>query len=138
MQAALNQSFSASPKDIPRPAAPSAPADVNPSSEPISPPQPLVSSQEIDAWKSEYDTQVDAWRAESADAREKAEKERKRWEEIRAREPPPAPLSNSGESSWEKVGNKDGQSVTAVSGPPSIADSRDLVTGEKQVRSFTS
>ena len=37
-------------------------------------------------WKTEYDSQVLEWRAQSAEAREKAEKERARWEAIRAEE----------------------------------------------------
>ncbi|EAU85500.1 hypothetical protein CC1G_06401 [Coprinopsis cinerea okayama7 len=41
---------------------------------------------EPDAWKAEYDAQVEAWRAQSAEAREKAEKERARWEAIRKEE----------------------------------------------------
>jgi hypothetical protein len=39
-----------------------------------------------DDWKSQYETQVRAWRADSAAAREKAEKERARWEKIRESE----------------------------------------------------
>lgn len=37
-----------------------------------------------DTWKAEYEAQVQSWRAQSAEAREKAEKERLRWESIRA------------------------------------------------------
>ena len=37
-----------------------------------------------DSWKAEYEAQVQSWRAQSAEAREKAEKERLRWESIRA------------------------------------------------------
>jgi hypothetical protein len=33
-----------------------------------------------DSWKEEYESQVQAWRAQSAEAREKAEQERLRWE----------------------------------------------------------
>jgi hypothetical protein len=39
-----------------------------------------------DSWKVEYDQHVQSWRARSAEAREKAEKERARWEAIRAAE----------------------------------------------------
>src|ERR1700733_5557344 len=39
-----------------------------------------------DSRKAEYEAQVEIWRAQSSEAREKAEKERKRWEEIRALE----------------------------------------------------
>ncbi|KAH9481446.1 Mitochondrial import protein 1 [Psilocybe cubensis] len=37
-----------------------------------------------DSWKEEYEAQVKSWRARSAEEREKAEKERLRWEAIRA------------------------------------------------------
>ncbi|KAF8962775.1 hypothetical protein BDZ97DRAFT_1905165 [Flammula alnicola] len=37
-----------------------------------------------DSWKAEYEAQVETWRAQSAEAREKAEKERLKWEAIRA------------------------------------------------------
>ena len=37
-----------------------------------------------DTWKAEYEAQVQSWRAQSAEAREKAEKERLRWESVRA------------------------------------------------------
>jgi len=36
-----------------------------------------------DSWKAEYEAQVQSWRAQSAEARERAEKERLRWESIR-------------------------------------------------------
>jgi len=39
-----------------------------------------------DSWKAEYEAQVQSWRAQSAEAREKAERERLRWESIRATE----------------------------------------------------
>jgi hypothetical protein len=41
---------------------------------------------ESDVWKQEYEAQVEAWRVQSAEAREKSEKERARWEAIRAEE----------------------------------------------------
>lgn len=37
-----------------------------------------------DSWKVEYEAQVQSWRTQSAEAREKAEKERLKWESIRA------------------------------------------------------
>jgi hypothetical protein len=37
-----------------------------------------------ESWKAEYEAQVHSWRAQSAEAREKAERERLRWETIRA------------------------------------------------------
>jgi len=39
-----------------------------------------------ESWKAEYEAQVRSWRAQSAEAREKAEQERLRWESIRAAE----------------------------------------------------
>ncbi|KAF4613727.1 hypothetical protein D9613_007767 [Agrocybe pediades] len=42
------------------------------------------SSSLEDSWKAEYEAQVQSWRARSAEEREKAEKERLRWEAIRA------------------------------------------------------
>lgn len=41
---------------------------------------------EPETWKEEYDAQVEAWRAQSAEAREKAEAERAKWEAIRKEE----------------------------------------------------
>ena len=38
----------------------------------------------VDTWKAEYEAQVQSWRAQSAEAREKAEKERLKWESVRA------------------------------------------------------
>jgi hypothetical protein len=40
----------------------------------------------VDTWKAEYEAQVQSWRAQSAEAREKAEKERLKWESLRAME----------------------------------------------------
>ena len=39
-----------------------------------------------DTWRAEYEAQVQSWRAQSAEAREKAEKERLRWESVRSLE----------------------------------------------------
>ncbi|KAJ7284914.1 hypothetical protein C8J57DRAFT_703725 [Mycena rebaudengoi] len=93
-------------------------------------------SQE-DPSQSEYESQVETWRAQSAEAREKAEKERARWEAIRAAEKQEAALRKaagipSGETmsdhGWETVGNTGGNARLS----PSPADARDLVTGESQ------
>ena len=40
-------------------------------------------SEGSDDWKEQYEAQLQAWRAQSAEARLKAEKERERWEAIR-------------------------------------------------------
>jgi len=43
-----------------------------------------TTSDLVDTWKAEYEAQVESWRTQSADAREKAEKERLKWESVRA------------------------------------------------------
>jgi hypothetical protein len=77
-----------------------------------------------DSWKSEYEAQVQTWRAQSAEAREKAERERARWEEIRARE---KEERSSGEPTLGEVKRE------AAEPNPSPADVRDLVSGEHEV-----
>ncbi|KAK0450145.1 hypothetical protein EV421DRAFT_1779040 [Armillaria borealis] len=93
--------------------------------------EPLVSSEVLESWKSEYESQVETWRSQSAEAREKAEKERARWEGVRAKERESS-LQDSNEG-WERVGSK-GNSLapSSVSGlSSSVADSgRDIVTSE--------
>ncbi|KAJ7170606.1 hypothetical protein C8R43DRAFT_980133 [Mycena crocata] len=95
--------------------------------------------------QSEYESHVESWRAQSAEAREKAEKERARWEAIRAAEKQEAALrkaaipADSGagvgeiasDHGWETVGQTQTQEVPRPSSP-SPADCRDLVTGEPQ------
>ncbi|CAE6464802.1 unnamed protein product [Rhizoctonia solani] len=142
-----------SPVDVPvhpfRPPTPPPPAPVNnladeassaPGSDPLS-----------DSWKDEYDARVANWRAESAEARAKAEAERAKWEELRASGHVPE------HETWESVGPGGGtepevlssESTSApgvtigsqahgsvadeVNAPPvtSVADARDLVSGEK-------
>jgi hypothetical protein len=81
---------------------------------------------------------VKAWRAESAEAREKAEKERQRWEGIRESEKRESRLrlgSEYTESEWESVSEQHGVHPVPRSKSPSPADARDLVSGEaaKQV-----
>ncbi len=144
LQAALNQSFSAPPRRAsvpPSPAveAPSTLASNTADSENASAPESIVSAEEVESWKAEYDSQVQAWRAESAEAREKAEAERQRWETVRASQVQETPRHGavSAMSGWETVGSKN--TSTAPSGSvhtPSIADSRDLVSGEAQVFAF--
>ncbi|KAK0469834.1 uncharacterized protein EV420DRAFT_69601 [Desarmillaria tabescens] len=94
-------------------------------------PEPLVSSEVLESWKSEYDSQVETWRSQSAEAREKAERERARWEGVRARVRESS-LQDSNEG-WERVGSK-GNSLapSSVSGlSSSIAgSSKDIVTVE--------
>lgn len=115
----------------------------------------ISSSSTDDSWKSEYESQVETWRAQSSEAREKAEKERERWENIRAAEQaeatqrkamgivdePVAEPREQQEAGWETVSNKKSHPLsesTTISEPhsPSPADVRDLVTGESQVRNY--
>lgn len=72
-----------------------------PNNNPIS-----TSNVSTDSWKADYDEQVRAWHAESAEARARAVKERTRWEVIRAAEKEKAALEPH-ESEWESVAKKD-------------------------------
>jgi hypothetical protein len=77
-----------------------------------------------DTWKNEYEDQVKVWRLQSAEAREKAERERAKWEALREAEraegaPPPPPPEDLSVKKTAVVLNS-----------PSPADSRDLVSGE--------
>jgi hypothetical protein len=86
------------------------------------------SSASDESWKSEYESNVQSWRAQSAEAREKAEKERAKWEEIRALE------KEQGWSGTTTTGKVD--SGVPVVPEPSPADVRVLVTGEQEVMSL--
>lgn len=111
-------------------------------------------SIDSDSWKAEYEDHVKTWRAQSAEARAKAEKERERWEATRAAEKEEAARrklespQDHGETGWETVGKKPQQeseklaperSVISTPQSPSPVDGRDLVTGEPQgkVRTVT-
>jgi len=113
----------------------------------VVPPAPPEGAPLDESWKEEYDAQVQAWRAQSAEAREKAEKERLKWEAIRAQEkeeaakrkaagivdePAVSSLSQSHAEGWEKVGAPSTSgSVTAASSKP--ADSSDLQSDSENV-----
>lgn len=76
------------------------------------------SSGDDEAWKEEYETQVRTWRAQSAEQREKAEKERLKWETIRTQEREEAERRKvagglSVQESWEKLGAS-GSSVAST------------------------
>jgi len=110
----------------------------------------ISSGSTDDSWKAEYESQVEAWRAQSSEAREKAKKERERWEALRvvereeaARrkamgifdEPATEPAEQEHDAGWEAVSHKKDQlteSTNASEEPlsSSLADSRDLITGE--------
>ncbi|KAG6887919.1 hypothetical protein C0995_011627 [Termitomyces sp. Mi166 len=100
---------------------------------------PLSESSETsgspdDSWKAAYESQVEAWRAQSSEAREKAEKERERWEAVRATEKKedecrralgipyesqPEPTEHRHETGWETVTqNSDQSTLTSVGTHP--------------------
>ncbi|KIK63151.1 hypothetical protein GYMLUDRAFT_57888 [Collybiopsis luxurians FD-317 M1] len=81
-----------------------------------------------DSWKNEYEEQVKVWRQQSAEAREKAERERAKWEALREVEKAQGVLSSS--SSDERSLQEAPVIIPKTSDSPSPADSRDLVTGE--------
>lgn len=89
--------------------------------------QPLVaeatgleeSSASAGQWETEYEAQVKAWRAESAEAREKAERERQRWATIRESEQ----QQPRTESEWENVSEERGATGGHEKDIPSIESS---------------
>lgn len=146
----LDNAFS--PVDVPiQPANPPTPPPPPPAENPTDEASSAPASDPLaDSWKDEYDARLATWRADSAEARAKAEAERARWEELRA-------AGKAPEHEWEAVGaGGAAESDTVVSestgtggvGPethahgsaadgvnaqavePSPADARDLVTGE--------
>ncbi|KAF9069218.1 hypothetical protein BDP27DRAFT_1447813 [Rhodocollybia butyracea] len=78
-------------------------------------------SSSEDKWKIEYEEQVKTWKLQSTEAREKAERERAKWEALREAEKVQgvAPLQESIPPAAPRMSDS-----------PSPADSRDLVTGE--------
>ncbi|KAJ3830228.1 hypothetical protein F5880DRAFT_1606910 [Lentinula raphanica] len=127
LEAALTESFTPPPSRRQSKIAPpstSSPAKSNPDPTPAEAFGESDAATTDDAWKNEYEEQVKTWRMQSAEAREKAERERAKWEALREAEkttgtsPPPPP-------SYEFMSSK-----PLASGSPSPADARDLVTGE--------
>lgn len=99
----------------------------------------LESSVSDESWKAEYEAQVQSWRAQSAEAREKAEKERLKWEAIRAIEKEeaakrraagfvdeptlnPAGPSHTTSEMWESVGMISAATTAASSTPAELID----------------
>lgn len=76
-----------------------------------------TSSLESEKWKVEYEEHLRNWRAESAEAREKAEKERARWEALRVQQ--------------DDVIYRPTSERPFSTQSPSPADARDLVSSEK-------
>lgn len=102
---------------------------------------PVLSREDEEKWKAEYEEQVASWRAESAAARQQAEAERARWEALRASETKGELAASSASASWEKL--EAGKSMPGPPNPhfpraqaampppsPSPADVRDRVAGE--------
>ncbi|KAL0954860.1 hypothetical protein HGRIS_003796 [Hohenbuehelia grisea] len=125
LQDALSDAFSLPPPTPQAVTADQPPAPAPPAESPsLSPDAPSLESStvDVDSWKSEYDEQVQTWRTQSAEAREKAEQERARWEAIRAAE--------GGRPPFESPSHLQPAAPT-LSESPSPADARDLVTGEQ-------
>ncbi|KDQ57164.1 hypothetical protein JAAARDRAFT_207487 [Jaapia argillacea MUCL 33604] len=124
LQSALSTAFSPAP--LPRqsvelapPPEPSAQAPESAPAPAPAPELPEAGSSAQDEWKESYEAQAAEWRAVNISQREKAEAERARWEEIRAKEKKEGKEVES--EKWESVAG--GES-------PSPADARDLVSGE--------
>ncbi|KAJ7707783.1 hypothetical protein B0H17DRAFT_1192220 [Mycena rosella] len=151
---ALSDAFTSAPSLLPDPQNSTQLDSASMSTPSTSTDETSVSSDSVDdASQSEYESQVETWRAQSAEARQKAEKERARWEAIRAAEKQEAALrkaalpADSGggggvgvgeitpDHGWETVGAGNTQAPRLSS--PSPADSRDLVTGEPQGHAVT-
>lgn len=85
---------------------------------------------------------MDEWRAQSAEARAKAEHERARWEQVRKREAEERQVLGQEPENWDALGSHITSSFAAASevlasssaslSSPSPADSRDLTSGEQQ------
>ncbi|KAG6819725.1 hypothetical protein H0H93_009248, partial [Arthromyces matolae] len=74
------QSIPPPPRSVPAPEE-TVTSEQQPSTENLS-----SSGSSEESWKAAYESQVEAWRAQSSEARVKAEKERERWEAVRATE----------------------------------------------------
>ncbi|KII89905.1 hypothetical protein PLICRDRAFT_174718 [Plicaturopsis crispa FD-325 SS-3] len=131
LESALHNSTAFSPAPLPRESAtPTKPPGqaVEPAPEVAETGGAPSTAASDDSWKAEYESHVHTWRAQSAEAREKAERERARWEAIRRAEGRP-------DHGWESVG--EGSMPTGIPPlpSPSPADARDLVSGESTRRS---
>ncbi|KAF5371820.1 hypothetical protein D9615_009552 [Tricholomella constricta] len=158
LQAVLSQAFSPPPSRRQSLRATSTEAEsssneaVESSSEPLQE-SSISSGSTDDSWKAEYESQVEAWRAQSSEAREKAEKERERWEALRNAEREeaerrkamgivdervPEPAGQEHDAGWETVSHKTDPRTTVSSAvserspSPIPSDSPDIVTGEPE------
>lgn len=120
----MDDAFSSPPRATTQPDVPQSEVahDVASQIEGVPPPPPVSDSTALDeSWKVDYESQLQSWRAQNAEQREKAEIERSKWESIRLQEkieaekrkaagiidePPAAPPGPpTGGDSWEKVGS---------------------------------
>ncbi|KIJ67086.1 hypothetical protein HYDPIDRAFT_174330 [Hydnomerulius pinastri MD-312] len=129
------------PTDVPlKSAVPPAPAPApatSAASAPVDSAAPDPAAEE-DPWKAEFEAQVEEWRAQSAEAREKAEQERAKWEAIRLHEAEERKALGVEPENWDALGSHiiasfasasealsgssrvhDGQHAKAESGSPS-------------------
>jgi len=79
--------------------------------------------------KEENETQLQAWRAQSAEQREKAEKVRLNWETIRAQEREEAERRKSAgglsvQESWEKLGASGSSVASTTASSQAVEDVR--------------
>lgn len=139
-QSALDHAFTALPS--PPPPAPqpiSAPPAITPSESQSNEDQhistsELVTTSDLEAsWKAEYEAQVQSWRAHSAEAREKAEKERLKWESIRAIEKEEEVKGKAADivddlpkSTVQQVGES--SNIASADTTPSVLSDSDLVS----------
>lgn len=128
LQSALSDAFNVPPLATERVESAPAPQPKVATEEP--PADTSSSSSDDDAWKHEYESQVETWREQSALARERAEKERARWEALRATEQ--QDLARRGLEQKQPLAEAPSATFTSSSDSPSPADSRDLVAGESQ------
>ncbi|KAG5354114.1 hypothetical protein E4T56_gene3280 [Termitomyces sp. T112] len=140
LQSVLDQAFTPPPSK--RQSVPPPPKVELTSVEKVATPEPLSESSissgsTDDSWKVEYESQVETWRAQSSEAREKAEKERERWEAVRAAEKKederlkalgipyecrPEPTEDEHETAWENFTQHSDQStLTSTEAQPEIS-----------------
>ncbi|KAF8575234.1 hypothetical protein K439DRAFT_1665143, partial [Ramaria rubella] len=86
LQAALATAFADSPLVAPGPSASTSASSSAQSNAPEAALEAEMEGSGDDAWKEGYEQMLTSWRAESAVARDKAEKERERWRVIREQE----------------------------------------------------
>jgi len=134
LQSALSTAFT--PADLPRASVspPSAPAPAQPAEAPAPAPAGDAPGMDAhDAWKAEYEAQVARWRADNIEQRTRAEKERERWERIRAEEKAqPASEGQEASEEWPSLAGTSASGSVPRRESPSPADVRDLVAGEKE------